>query len=70
MAKPYIKKGLIAQWKKDIKILARQENLWCKVSGLVTEADWKDRKAADFRPYLDVVFEAFGSSPWSKSRSE
>ncbi|MCY7330872.1 MAG: amidohydrolase, partial [Saprospiraceae bacterium] len=35
--------------------------LWCKVSGLVTEANWKDWKAADFRPYLDVVFEAFGS---------
>lgn len=59
--KPYLKKGLIVQWKKDMQNLARHENLWCKVSGLVTEANWKDWKAADFRPYLDVVFEAFGS---------
>jgi len=61
LAKPYIKKGLITQWRKDIRALARHENLWCKVSGLVTEADWGRWKKEDFRPYLDVVFEAFGS---------
>jgi L-fuconolactonase len=33
----------------------------CKLSGLVTEADWNNWRAADFRPYLDVVFEAFGT---------
>lgn len=61
IAKPYIRKGLIAQWRKDIRALARHPNLWCKVSGLVTEADWQGWQPDDFRPYLDVVFEAFGS---------
>ena len=62
LAKPYIRRGLIAQWKKDMTALARYPNLYCKVSGLVTEADWNHWKPADFRPYLDVVFEVFGSN--------
>lgn len=61
LAKPYIRRGLIAQWKTDMTALARHPNLYCKVSGLVTEADWKGWKPDDFRPYLDVVFDAFGS---------
>lgn len=61
IAKPYIRRGLIAQWKKDIRTLARHPNLFCKVSSLVTEADWQGWKPGDFKPYLDVVFEAFGS---------
>lgn len=61
IAKPYIRRGLIAQWKKDVGALARHPNLWCKVSGLVTEADWKGWRQRDFKPYLDAVFEAFGS---------
>ena len=61
LAKPYLRRGLIAQWKKDMKALSRHPNLYCKVSGLVTEADWKHWKPADFSPYLDVVFDAFGS---------
>ena len=61
IAKPYIRRGLIAQWKRDIRALSRHPNLWCKVSGLVTEADWQGWKPGDFKPYLDVVFEAFGS---------
>ncbi|BAV04511.1 L-fuconolactonase [Filimonas lacunae] len=60
IAKPYIKKGDIAQWKKDMKLLAQCPNVWCKVSGMVTEADWANWKEEDFRPYLDVVTEAFG----------
>jgi len=40
--------------------IAQHENVFCKVSGLVTEADWKRGKPDDFRPYLDVVFDAFG----------
>lgn len=61
IAKPYIKKGLIKEWAKDIKAIARYNNVYCKISGLVTEADWKHWKASDFTPYLDVVFEAFGT---------
>jgi L-fuconolactonase len=47
-------------WAKQIRALAACENVLCKVSGLVTEADWHRWQPADFRPYLDVVFEAFG----------
>ncbi len=60
IAKPYIKKGLIKQWAKDIKAIAKHENVHCKISGMVTEADWTGWKETDFTPYLDVIFEAFG----------
>jgi L-fuconolactonase len=60
IAKPDIKNGTIDQWKKDITELARYENVYCKVSGMVTEADWKHWKTDDLNPYLDVVFETFG----------
>ena len=59
-AKPHIKTQEIKNWKSDIQRLAQAENIYCKVSGLVTEADIKNWKAEDFRPYLEVVFEAFG----------
>ncbi|MBC8986212.1 amidohydrolase family protein [Pedobacter sp. N36a] len=60
LAKPNIKDGLIEEWKQDIIELAKQENVSCKVSGMVTEADWKKWKDKDFTPYLDVIFDAFG----------
>lgn len=60
LAKPNIKEGLIEEWKQDIIELAKQQNVSCKVSGMVTEADWKKWKVKDFTPYLDVIFEAFG----------
>lgn len=62
LAKPYIKTGEIQQWKKDITQLAQLDNVSCKLSGMVTEADWKDWKTNDFYPYLDVAFETFGTS--------
>lgn len=62
IAKPLIKEGTISPWKKEIQKLARHPNLSCKLSGMVTEADWKGWKRKDFVPYLDVVFEAFGPS--------
>lgn len=61
LAKPYIKKGEINGWKDDITELASFENVCCKVSGMVTEADWKQWKEDDFKHYLDTVFEAFGT---------
>lgn len=61
IAKPDIKNRTLDQWAKDIAELAKHENVYCKVSGMVTEADWKQWKAEDFNPYLDVVFEAFGA---------
>lgn len=60
MAKPYIREKKIDEWKDDIASIAEHENVWCKASGLVTEADWRKWKKEDFTPYLDVVFEAFG----------
>jgi L-fuconolactonase len=60
IAKPPIADGVIEPWKRDIEELANSENVWCKVSGMVTEARWKQWRAEDFLPYLDVVFEAFG----------
>ena len=61
IAKPFISDGAIEPWNRDIRELASFENVWCKVSGMVTEARWKHWRADDFRPYLDVVFEAFSS---------
>ncbi|PRY11638.1 L-fuconolactonase [Pontibacter ummariensis] len=61
LAKPYIRDGKIDEWKRDIKAVAQHENVCCKVSGMVTEADWRNWRKEDFRPYLDVVVEAFGT---------
>lgn len=61
IAKPLIKKGVISPWKENIKALAGYKNVFCKVSGMVTEADWNHWKPEDIRPYLEVVFEAFGT---------
>ncbi|MCU7548422.1 amidohydrolase family protein [Chitinophagaceae bacterium LB-8] len=60
IAKPYIKDKKIDEWKKDIAMVAQFENVFCKVSGMVTEADWKNWKKEEFTPYLDAVVEAFG----------
>jgi len=61
IAKPYIKDKKIDDWAADMKKVAKHEKLYCKISGMVTEADWKKHKPADFIPYMDVVFEAFGA---------
>lgn len=60
IAKPNIKDKNLDEWKKDIKAVAQHNNVSCKISGMVTEADWNYWKNDDFDPYLDVVFEAFG----------
>lgn len=60
VAKPLIADGMVEPWDRDIRELAQFENVSCKVSGMVTEASWNEWKSADFRPYLDVVFQAFG----------
>jgi L-fuconolactonase len=61
MAKPLVARGVMEPWETQMRELATYPNVWCKVSGLVTEADWANWQPADFRPYLDVVFEAFGT---------
>jgi L-fuconolactonase len=62
IAKPYIKRKEIDEWKKDMENIAKHENVYCKISGMVTEADWKTWKKEDFEPYLDVVVNAFGTN--------
>ncbi len=62
LAKPFIKAGTLTPWAEDIRHLAAFPNVWGKVSGLVTEADWQHWRPADFRPFLEVVFGAFGPS--------
>ena len=59
-AKPLIEKGEILEWTEMITELASFPNVSCKVSGLVTEADWVTWKPDDFYPYLDVIWNAFG----------
>lgn len=60
VAKPDFKGMEFSQWERDIRVLAKFPNVMCKVSGLVTEADWNNWKASDFTYCLDVVTEAFG----------
>jgi len=61
LAKPEIKAGRVIPWRDQIKELAKNPNVFCKVSGLVTEADWKNWSPSQMKPYLDIVFEAFGA---------
>ena len=61
IAKPYIKDGIIEGWKDSIVQFAQLENVSCKVSGMITEANWQSWNYTDLIPYLDTVFEAFGT---------
>lgn len=61
LAKPYIKAGLIDEWAKGMRALAAFDNVYCKISGMVTEASFRHWKQEDFTPYLDVAAEAFGT---------
>ncbi|HEX5220429.1 MAG TPA: amidohydrolase family protein [Verrucomicrobiae bacterium] len=60
LAKPLIKDRVISLWREQIQELAKLPNVFCKISGMVTEADWQAWRADDFKSYLDVVFAAFG----------
>jgi L-fuconolactonase len=60
LAKPFIETQTIAPWRDDIQALARYDNVYCKISGMVTEAAWHHWKPVDFKYYLDVVFDCFG----------
>jgi len=60
-AKPDIGKKDIDSWRTLINEMAQHPNVYCKLSGLFTETKWKQWSAGDFYPYLDVVFEAFGT---------
>jgi L-fuconolactonase len=61
LAKPEINSHNITFWATNIRRLAQSPTVYCKLSGLVTEADWQNWKPSDFKPYLDIVFDAFGA---------
>jgi L-fuconolactonase len=60
IGKPDIKNKEISFWKENLTKLAEYRNVYVKVSGMVTEADWKNWRKEDFKAYLDIVFNAFG----------
>nr|WP_319569822.1 amidohydrolase family protein [uncultured Draconibacterium sp.] len=62
IAKPKIKKNELEPWAKNVKELAKRENVSCKISGMVTEADYKLWTEEQLNPYFETILEAFGSS--------
>ena len=60
IAKPVIRDNLVDPWQNNIRELARRENVWCKLSGMVTEADYSSWTVDQLRPYAETVLEAFG----------
>jgi L-fuconolactonase len=60
MAKPKIRTGEISPWREDIQELARRPNVFCKLSGMVTEADWNHWAIQDLRPYFEIALDSFG----------
>jgi L-fucono-1,5-lactonase len=61
LGKPDIRHGELARWERDVRALAAHSNVFAKLSGLVTEADWKSWTKDDIRPYLDIAFDCFGA---------
>jgi len=61
IAKPLIKDHKTEPWATYMRRLASFQNVSCKISGMVTEADWHNWKPEDFTPYMDIVLEAFGA---------
>lgn len=60
LAKPRIKEQSFEDWETNFRSAAKCQNVYCKLSGMVTEADWKNWKPADLKPYLEIALDAFG----------
>lgn len=60
LAKPRIKARSLDDWEADFREAAKCPNVFCKLSGMVTEADWKSWRPADLKPYVDIALECFG----------
>jgi L-fuconolactonase len=60
IGKPVMEGGPSKAWKENIQLIAQHPNVFCKLSGLVTEADWDNWTTEDFLPFLEVVWKAFG----------
>lgn len=59
LAKPRIRERILAPWQENIRELARRANVYCKLSGMVTEADWNTWSDDALAPYIDTALEAF-----------
>ena len=62
LGKPDVRGGGLQEWQRRLQELAALPHVWCKLSGLVTEADWRTWTPAQLRPYLDAALDAFGPS--------
>ncbi|XP_076455120.1 L-fucono-1,5-lactonase-like isoform X2 [Babylonia areolata] len=60
LAKPYIKEGRIDDWAAGMKLIAANPNIYCKLSGMVTEADLNNWKEEQFEPYVKHILDCFG----------
>jgi L-fuconolactonase len=61
VAKPRIRDNVISPWRENIVKLARRENVYCKISGMVTEADYHAWTPQQLEPYVDLVLDCFGA---------
>lgn len=61
LSKPMIREGIKEPWEEFIQKLAEHKQVACKISGMVTEADWHQWRYEDFVPYIDTVMNCFGS---------
>lgn len=60
LSKPRIKDGALDDWEANFRAAAECPNIWCKLSGMITEADWQNWKPADLKPFVEVALECFG----------
>lgn len=60
IAKPRIRENILSPWRENLAELARRENVYCKLSGLATEADHRSWTQAQLRPYMETALEVFG----------
>jgi len=62
LAKPDVRSGELREWERGLRRLAEVPQVFCKLSGLVTEADWQRWTPQQLRPCLDVAFDCFGAN--------
>ena len=60
LAKPHIKDQSFDDWLPQLQAAAQHDHIFCKLSGMITEADWANWKPADLKPYVEAALEAFG----------
>jgi L-fuconolactonase len=60
LSKPHIRNRILDNWIDNFRAAAQFPNVYCKLSGMITEADWVRWKPADLRPYVDAALHAFG----------